>query len=273
MKLDAFCERYCLDARSFEEKNARSLALGKERLAAGKTGQAMRLFAYNYALNQNRPKTSAQAGTGTKWKVRVWKNNKVVKTLTVEKDDEPFVTAKVKGLGIDWDKATVHDPKTMKQQKNYKNANASKAAAPGTSSRQIPNDRKKNNVKRIKEFSVYSPFPPYLKYIFWVPHQYATLNKSALLSKAKQELKVYPQSRYDDVADTHFIMSLFDQEKDLKNIASRVPGAHKMKKIESGPYKGYNTPDGYKSLDDIAQIIKKDVQENFNKNFQVEYEK
>ena len=127
MKLDAFCERYCLDARSFEEKNARSLALGKERLAAGKTGQAMRLFAYNHALNQNRLKTSAQAGTGTKWKVRVWKNNKVVKTLTVEKDDEPFVTAKVKSLGVDWDKATVHDPKTMKQQKNYKNANASKA--------------------------------------------------------------------------------------------------------------------------------------------------
>lgn len=128
MKIDAILERYCLDARSFEEKNARSLALGKERLAAGKTGQAMRLFAYNHALNQNKPKTSAQAGTGTKWKVRVWKNNKVVKTLTVEKDDEPFVTAKVKGLGIDWDKATVHDPKTMKQQKNYKNVNASKSA-------------------------------------------------------------------------------------------------------------------------------------------------
>lgn len=29
MKLDAFCERYFLDARSFEEKNSRSLALGK----------------------------------------------------------------------------------------------------------------------------------------------------------------------------------------------------------------------------------------------------
>ena len=143
MKLDAFCERYCLDARSFEEKNARSLALGKERLAAGKTGQAMRLFAYNHALNQNRLKTSAQAGTGTKWKVRVWKNNKVVKTLTVEKDDEPFVTAKVKSLGVDWDKATVHDPKTMKQQKSYKNANAAKS----TSSSKIgsqPNNAKKS---------------------------------------------------------------------------------------------------------------------------------
>lgn len=140
MKLDAFCERYCLDARSFEEKNARSLALGKERLAAGKTGQAMRLFAYNHALNQNRPKTSAQAGLGTKWKVRVWKNNKVVKTMTVEKGDEAFINSKVKGLGIDWDKATVHDPKTMKQQKSYKNANAGKSAlkAPVTATAKTP---------------------------------------------------------------------------------------------------------------------------------------
>ena len=127
MKLDAFCERYCLDARSFEEKNARSLALGKERLAAGKTGQAMRLFAYNHALNQNKQQSNAPSKP-TAWKVRVWKNNKVVKTMTVEKDDEGFVTQKVKGLGIDWDKATVHDPKTMKQQKSYKNANATKGA-------------------------------------------------------------------------------------------------------------------------------------------------
>lgn len=149
MKLDAFCERYCLDARSFEEKNARSLALGKERLAAGKTGQAMRLFAYNHALNQNRPKTSAQAGTGTKWKVRVWKNNKVVKTLTVEKDDEASINNKVKSLGVDWDKATVHEPKTMKQQKSYKNANAAKQ--PSTKSSSVPSSRPAPNGDSVEK--------------------------------------------------------------------------------------------------------------------------
>lgn len=113
----------------------------------------MRLFAYNHALNQNRPKTSALAGTGTKWKVRVWKNNKVVKTLTVEKDDEPFVTAKVKGLGIDWDKATVHDPKTMKQQKSYKNANAgnSKSSTPQKTASSNPEIEKVlQTIKRFK---------------------------------------------------------------------------------------------------------------------------
>lgn len=127
MNFQNLCDKYMLDARSFEEKNARSLALGKEKLAQGKTGQAMRLFAYNHALNQNRPNPSAQSGKPTTWKVRVWKNNKVVKTMTVEKDDEAFINNKVKSLGVDWDKATVHDPKTMKQQKSYKNVNASKA--------------------------------------------------------------------------------------------------------------------------------------------------
>ena len=126
MNFQNLCDKYMLDARSFEEKNARSLALGKQKLAQGKTGQAMRLFAYNHALNQNKPQSNALSKPTT-WKVLVWKNNKVVKTMTVEKDDEGFVTQKVKGLGIDWDKATVHDPKTMKQQKSYKNANASKA--------------------------------------------------------------------------------------------------------------------------------------------------
>lgn len=125
MNLDHLMNRYMLDARTFEEKNARSLARGKELLAAGKTSQAMRMFAYNHALNQNKPK-DAPTTAGTKWKVRVWKNNKVVKTLTLEKDDEASVIAKVKSLGIDWDKATVHDPKTIKQTKKYANPNATK---------------------------------------------------------------------------------------------------------------------------------------------------
>lgn len=128
MKITNFEKKYLLDARSIEERNARSLALGKEKLSQGKTRQAMRLFAYNHALNQSTPKSTAPSGKPTTWKVRVWKNNKVVKTMTVEKDDEVFIKQKVNGLGIDWDKATVLDPKTMKQQKSYKNASVAQYA-------------------------------------------------------------------------------------------------------------------------------------------------
>lgn len=60
MNIEKFCLRYCLDARSFEEKNARSMALAYERLLKGKTGQATRLFAYNHALNQNRKAAEAK---------------------------------------------------------------------------------------------------------------------------------------------------------------------------------------------------------------------
>lgn len=128
MNIQSVIERYYLDARSWEEKNSRSLARGKELLAAGKTGQAMRMFAYNHSLNQNKPAPASVPG-GTKWKVRVWKNNKVVKTLTVDSDSEQNVLQKVKALNIDWDKATVHDPKTMKQTKKYANPNASKTSS------------------------------------------------------------------------------------------------------------------------------------------------
>ena len=164
MNFQNLCDKYMLDARSFEEKNARSLALGKEKLAQGKTGQAMRLFAYNHALNQNKPQSNAPSKP-TAWKVRVWKNNKVVKTMTVEKDDEGFVTQKVKGLGIDWDKATVHDPKTMKQQKSYKNANATKGSPKPTaspSSAKVPVGSKVETPKTVNSaivrFSFEDPF-------------------------------------------------------------------------------------------------------------------
>lgn len=142
MDIEKFCLRYCLDARSFEEKNARSMALAYERLLKGKTGQATRLFAYNHALNQNRkaseakptgkpsvpnpsptkpvPKPAAKkpapvpAAGAQKWKMRLWKAGKVVKTLTVDSDKESVLRPKIKALGIEWDKATLHDPKTMK---------------------------------------------------------------------------------------------------------------------------------------------------------------
>lgn len=133
MDIEKFCLRYCLDARSFAEKNARSMALAYERLLKGKTGQATRLFAYNHALNQNQKSAAAKAspvksapkpiekkpsptaGTASqKWKFRVWKKGKVVKTLSVDTDKESLLRPKVKSLGIDWDKATIHDPKTMK---------------------------------------------------------------------------------------------------------------------------------------------------------------
>lgn len=128
MRKKDFIERYLLDkaGRSWEEKNARSMALATERLLQGKQTQATRLFAYNHALNQNRPvqpaKKAAKASGGVKWKVRVWKNNKVVKTLSVDSDAEKEVVSKVAALGIPWDKATVHDPKTMKQTVKFKNA-------------------------------------------------------------------------------------------------------------------------------------------------------
>ncbi len=127
MDIEKFCLRYCLDARSFAEKNARSMALAYERLLKGKTGQATRLFAYNHALNQNRKSAAVKPSpvtilkpvekkpsTASLWKVRVWKKGKVVKTLTVDSDKESLLRPKVKSLGIDWDKATIHDPKTMK---------------------------------------------------------------------------------------------------------------------------------------------------------------
>ena len=130
MDIERLCQRYCLDARSFAEKNARSMALAYERLLKGKTGQATRLFAYNHALNQDRKRASAKASpvsnaatvSGTqKWKVRVWKNGKVVKTMTADSDKEAVLRPRVNALGIDWDKATIHDPKTMKQASKFYN--------------------------------------------------------------------------------------------------------------------------------------------------------
>lgn len=169
MKKIEIDERYFFDAprvRSFEEKNARSLQLGKERLASGKTGQAMRMFAYNHALNQNKPGATAPAQSGTKWKVRVWKNNKVVKTFTIESDNEQVVLQKVKGLGIDWDKATVHDFKTMKQTKKFANANATKTSS-NTGS--VSSIAKSNNVVKSKspkkEVKTFNP-PKYLNCSF-----------------------------------------------------------------------------------------------------------
>lgn len=139
MDIKRLCQRYCLDARSFAEKNARSMALAYERLLKGKTGQATRLFAYNHALNQDRKRASATASpvgsakpagknpittaatAAQKWKVRVWKNGKVVKTMTVNSDKEAILRPRVNALGIDWDKATIHDPKTMKQTSKFYN--------------------------------------------------------------------------------------------------------------------------------------------------------
>ncbi len=130
MDIERFYLRYCLDARSFAEKNARSMAIAYERLLKGKTGQATRLFAYNHALNQNQKSAEAKAlsapnpseknpstVTGMasqKWRLRVWKKGRVVKTLSVDSDKESLLLPKVKSLGIEWDKATLHDPKTMK---------------------------------------------------------------------------------------------------------------------------------------------------------------
>lgn len=130
MDIERLCIRYCIDARSFAEKNARSMALAYERLLKGKTGQATRLFAYNHALNQNQKSAAAKVSTvstaatasGTqKWKVRVWKNGKVVKTMTADSDKEAVLRPRVNALGIDWDKATIHDPKTMKQASKFYN--------------------------------------------------------------------------------------------------------------------------------------------------------
>lgn len=130
MDIERLCIRYCIDARSFAEKNARSMALAYERLLKGKTGQATRLFAYNHALNQNQksaaakasPVSTAATASGTqKWKVRVWKNGKVVKTMTADSDKEAVLRPRVNALGIDWDKATIHDPKTMKQASKFYN--------------------------------------------------------------------------------------------------------------------------------------------------------
>lgn len=129
MKFQTFCEKYCLDARSFEEKNARSMALAYERLLKGRTAQATRLFAYNHALNQQQKAQKANTASPTKtpakptetqaaakgpWKVRIWNKNKVVKTLTVDTDKESVLRPKVQSLGVEWQKATIHDPKTMK---------------------------------------------------------------------------------------------------------------------------------------------------------------
>lgn len=144
-----FCEKYCLDARSFEEKNARSMALAYERLLKGKTGQATRLFSYNHALNQQnmaaqkakiaptkplsathkqtlkpavktptKPPVVASKGP---WKVRLWNKNKCVKTITVDSDKEAVLRPKINALGIEWQKATIHDPKTMKTLNKFYN--------------------------------------------------------------------------------------------------------------------------------------------------------
>lgn len=139
MNFAEFLERYCLDARSFEEKNARSMALAYKKLALGKERQATRLFAYNHALNQSQkmwsnvvpkpqnsttkqstkpavktPPNPAQTANKGPWKVRVWSKNKVVKTLTVDSDKEAILRPKIDALGVSWDKATIHDPKTLK---------------------------------------------------------------------------------------------------------------------------------------------------------------
>lgn len=136
MNFQEICEKYCLDARSFEEKNARSMAMAYERLLKGKTAQATRLFAYNHALNQqnklqNQAKpmptktatkpTEAQSTSKGPWKVRVWNKNKVVKTIAVDSDKESVLRPKVQALGIEWQKATVHDPKTMKTLSKFYN--------------------------------------------------------------------------------------------------------------------------------------------------------
>lgn len=91
------------------------------------------------------------------FRIRVWKNNKVIKTLSSDKDDENSVINSVKKLGVDYDKVTVHDPKTMKQLKRYNNASQktkldktnTKLSSPKKSSPQNLN-KGKIDVEKIK---------------------------------------------------------------------------------------------------------------------------
>lgn len=55
-----------------------------------------------------------------KRRIRIWKENRVIKTLTSQDVSKYFLLDAVERLGIDWDKITVHNSKTMKQIKKYK---------------------------------------------------------------------------------------------------------------------------------------------------------
>lgn len=132
-------QKYCIDERSFAEKNARSMALAYERLLKGKTAQATRLFAYNHALNQSNkeqlagpaatkpsvapklssPTTSSATAKGKPCKVRVWKGGKILKQMNLPSDNEQDIIAKIKALGLDWEKVTVYDPKGTTAYKKF----------------------------------------------------------------------------------------------------------------------------------------------------------
>ena len=57
------------------------------------------------------------------YKIRLWKNNKVVKTGSTDKDSGSSMLLYANSTGIDWDKVTLHDPK-WKQLKVMKKTGA-----------------------------------------------------------------------------------------------------------------------------------------------------
>lgn len=80
------------------------------------------------------------------FKYRLWKNNKVVKTGSTDKDSEQAMTQWANGTGVAWDKVSLHDPK-WKQLKVSKNPNATTGATAGSS----PRDKApKSNIIELK---------------------------------------------------------------------------------------------------------------------------
>lgn len=91
------------------------------------------------------------------FKYRLWKNNKVVKTGSTDKDSEQAMTQWANGTGVAWDKVTLHDPK-WKQLKVAKNQNSSSGSSSSVANAKKETATKERNYNVDVLFGLQDPF-------------------------------------------------------------------------------------------------------------------